>query len=293
MGEMSHLTTFARPARRGPSLAARRLILLALAGALAAGAAGTADPMASYTMGAGSPPIVLIHTIGGDRSDWNLVAPALAKRHRLLIVDLPGHGQSAPPEKTTVAEAAKRLEKVLSQNKVTGALLVGHSYGALVALELAADHPKRAAAVVAIDAATYTMADSVQLTSAKLMLRERYSVFLHAIFERMTSDPARSDSLVAHAARVKQEVLSDYFHDAWKTDLRPRVKGMKTPVHVVLTEMLWPQAESWTGARTRLGYQTAGPAQGHRIMDSAHFIALDRPDTLVQVIEQISNQTPR
>ena len=282
---MSLPTRTAPPARRGLAWAAALLIL--------AGVLGAADPIAFETQGDGAPPIVLIHTIGGDRSDWNLVAPALAKRHRLLIVDLPGHGRSAPPEKSTVEEAAKRVDQVLSRNKVNGALLVGHSYGALVALEVAAEHPKRAAAVVAIDAATYTLADSAQIASAKMMLRERYSVFLHAIFERMTTDRARSDSLVAHASRVKQEVLSEYFHDAWQADLRPRVKGMKTPVHVVLTEMLWPSAESWTSARTRLGYQTAGPAQGHRIAESAHFVALDQPDSLVQVIERISDQTPR
>lgn len=267
--------------------------LLAIAGVAAlAGLATGAERMASETRGSGSPTLVLIHSIGGDRSDWDPVAPALAKRHRLLLVDLPGHGRSGPPDEETVAATARMLEQVLAKRKVTGAILVGHSYGALVALEAAAASPKRAAAVVAIDAATFTQADSGQVAEVEKILRERYSVFLSAIFQRMSTDPTRAESLMTHAMRVKPEVLGAYFRDAWRADLRPRIKSMKTPVHLIATPLLWPPAESWTSARARLGYETAGPAVGHRILDSAHYIALDQPDSLVQVIERIAEQTP-
>jgi len=147
-----------RPAR-SLSLPAARGLFAAAALLLAAGAALAADRIASEIRGAGSPTIVLIHSLGGDRSDWDPVASALAKRHRLLLVDLPGHGGSAAPEKATVKAAAQALEQVLARNKVTGALLVGHAYGALVALEIAASRPKLAAAVVVVDGTTYTQAD--------------------------------------------------------------------------------------------------------------------------------------
>jgi len=249
--------------------------------------------MASEFRGAGSPTIVLIHSIGGDRSDWDPIAPALAKHHRLLLVDLPGHGRSAPPDKATVTAAARALGQVMAKNKVTGALLVGHSYGALVALETAAADPKAASAVVTIDAATYTPADSAQISDMDELLRQRYTAFLRAIFERMSTDPVQSDTLIAHAMRVKPEVLTAYFRDVWHEDLRPRLKTMKTPVHAILTGMLWPPAESWTSARARLGYAGAGPVQGYRIQDSAHYVMLDEPDSLVATIERISEQGSR
>lgn len=281
-----------RPARSLPRPAARGLFV-ALALLVVAGTALAGDRVASEIRGTGSPTIVLIHSIGGDRSDWDPVAPALAKRHRLLLVDLPGHGASAAPDKATVKATARALEEVLARNKVTGALLVGHGYGALVALEIAASRPKFAAAVVAVDGTTYTQADSAQMAEVATMLRERYPVFVRAIYERMSTDPARADSLVAHAMRVKPEILSAYFQDAWRADLRPRLKSMKTPIHVVATGLLWPPAESWTSARRRLGFESAGPAQGHRIEDSAHYITFDQPDSLVRVIERISEQTSR
>lgn len=274
-----------RPAIRG---------ILAIAGLLIlAGVAAAADRMASESRGKGTPTIVLIHSIGGDRSDWDPVAPALAKRHRLLLVDLPGHGRSSPPDTETVASAARALEQVLARNKVTRALLVGHSYGALVALEIAAAQPKFAAAVVAIDAATFTQADSTQVAEVERILQERYPVFVRAIYERMSTDQVQCDSLIAHAMRVKPEVLGSYFRDAWRVDMRPRIKSMTTPVHLIATSQLWPPAESWTSARARLGYMTAGSAMGYRIQGSAHYITIDQPDSLVQVIERIAERTPR
>jgi len=232
------LRSLHRPAARGLFAA---LALLVVAGSALAG-----DRVASEIRGTGSPTIVLIHSIGGDRSDWDPVTPALAKRHRLLLVDLPGHGGSAAPDKATVKAAARAIAEVLARNKVTGALLVGHSYGALVALEIAASKPKVASAVVAVDGTTYTQADSAQMAQVATMLRERYSVFVHAVYERMSTDPARAESLAAHAMRVKPEILSAYFEDAWRADLRPRLKTMKTPIHVVATGLLWPPEESWT-----------------------------------------------
>ncbi|HET7499189.1 MAG TPA: alpha/beta fold hydrolase [Candidatus Eisenbacteria bacterium] len=269
--------------RFGAATAALALVLAASA------LAGKPAPLAVQESGSGSPTIVLVHSIGGDRNDWSAVAPRLAEHHRVLIVELPGHGQSpAPDGAPTVEGASASLAKTLADRKVEHAILVGHSYGALVALKTAADQPKRARAVVAVDAATYTPADSVRIAEADRVLRERYTVFLSAVYQAMTKNPATGDSLLARAMRVEPSVLTEYFHDSWREDLRPAIRSLKTPVHLVATEGLWPSAESWTSARKRLGYETAGPAEGHRVAESAHMVALDQPDSLAAIIEAVA-----
>jgi pimeloyl-ACP methyl ester carboxylesterase len=274
--------------RKPPRRWIRALPALAAIGISAAGATA-ADRLAWETRGSGSPTIVLIHAIGGDRSDWDRVAPRLAAHRRVLLVDLPGHGRSPAPKTPTVAEAARLLERVLADRRVERAMLVGHSFGALVALEAAAAHPARAAAVVAVDVGTYTPADSAQIASVDAILRERYPIFLQAIFRPMSRDPVIADTLIERASRVPREVLSGYFRAAWHSDLRPRIRGMKTPVHLVATDAIWPPAESWTSARRRLGYETAGQAVGHRISNAAHFVAFDQPDSLAAVLERIAD----
>jgi len=276
----------ARPRSRGAALlaaGAAGMLLAALATA-ATSTPGVED------RGAGSPAIVLVHNIGGDRNDWGAVAPLLAARHRVLVVELPGHGQSpAPDGPPTVKKAAHALARALAERRVERAILVGHSYGALVALRTALDEPKRAAAVVAVDAATYTPADSARLANVDQVLRERYPVFLSAVFEAMSRNDAHRDSLVARAHRVDPALLAAYFRDAWHEDLRPALRKLKTPVHVVATETLWPTGESWTSARRRLGFETAGPAVGRRVMDSAHMIPMEQPDSLAAAIEAVAS----
>ena len=49
-----------------------------------------------YLVGGAGPPLVLVHGLAGAASNWVELAPLLARRHRLLIVELPGHGGSEP-----------------------------------------------------------------------------------------------------------------------------------------------------------------------------------------------------
>ena len=272
--------------RRLPAL----LLVAALAGGLLLTAlAGAEEEAASEVRGKGSPPIVLIHSLGGDRGDWDRIVPRLEKKHRVILVDLPGHGASPPlHEPFTVVEVADAVEDVLIRRDVKNGILVGHSYGALVALQLALEHKKRAGAVVVIDAATFMAADSARLSGIEQVLRERYTVFLQAVYGAMSRDPLRGDTLITRASRVKPEVLSAYFREAWREDYRRAIRGLKTPLHLIATDALWPPGESWTSARSRLGYNTAGPAVGYRVHESGHAMMMDQPDSVAALLETIA-----
>lgn len=274
----------------------RRVIGVVLAGTLALGAAGALAAtglLATEEHGSGAPTIVLIHSIGGSRADWSAVAPQLAEHHRVVLVDLPGHGRSpAPSSKPSVAEASAALARTLTKMKIERAVLVGHSYGALVALRTALDRPKSAAAVVVVDASTFMAADSERIAQAEKFLAERYTAYVDAVFTGMSNNKDLGDSLAARAMLVPQPVLSAYFRDSWREDLRPKIRSMKTPVFLVATEATWPVGESWTSARRRLGYETAGPAVGYRVTGSGHMVALDQPDSLAAVIGDVASRRP-
>ena len=101
--------------------------------------------------GEGSP-IVLIHGNAVSGDDWNTsgVAELLLRSHRVIIFDRPGFGYSERPRGHlwTAAQQAELLHKALRQLGVERPVVVGHSWGTIVALALAERHQADVAGLV-------------------------------------------------------------------------------------------------------------------------------------------------
>jgi pimeloyl-ACP methyl ester carboxylesterase len=98
------------------------------------------------------PPVVLLHGNGAMAEDFVLsgVFDRLAQNHRVIAIDRPGFGHSERPRSTvwTAAAQARLIHRALLRMGVARPVLVGHSWGTLVALRMALDHPQDAAALV-------------------------------------------------------------------------------------------------------------------------------------------------
>jgi pimeloyl-ACP methyl ester carboxylesterase len=102
-----------------------------------------------YEIGGDGPPVVLVHGLGGARSNWIAVAPELARRHRVLALDLPGHGGSQPLAAAPNLNAfVDRVALLAEREGMLPAAVVGHSAGGLIALRLAARRPEAVSAIV-------------------------------------------------------------------------------------------------------------------------------------------------
>lgn len=97
-------------------------------------------------------PVVLLHGLAATADTWRLTAEYLYQRHSLLAFDLRGHGLSSQPETgydlTTVAEDIISGMATLGLGQVA---VVGHGWGARVALVLAARHPALVSHLVLVD----------------------------------------------------------------------------------------------------------------------------------------------
>jgi pimeloyl-ACP methyl ester carboxylesterase len=99
-------------------------------------------------------PIVLIHCYTCSMNWWGQFAPMLETGHRVIRVDLLGHGGSdKPSEGYSMENQANAIAEALSELGVTGATVVGHSLGGTVATALAAQSPELATKVVVVDQA--------------------------------------------------------------------------------------------------------------------------------------------
>ena len=103
--------------------------------------------------GGEGPPLVLLHGRGGSATAWFPLLPALARAHRVLAVDLPGFGASSGFRFSGGVDAARAffaepIAAWLAAEGIAGPVLVGHSLGGLVALELALGGVQPAAIVL-------------------------------------------------------------------------------------------------------------------------------------------------
>jgi pimeloyl-ACP methyl ester carboxylesterase len=91
------------------------------------------------------PPLVLVHGNGTMMQDFEIsgILERLAQQYRVIAVDRPGFGHTSRPrsQSWTPAAQADLLHKALVQLEIKRAIVVGHSWGTLVALSLALDHP--------------------------------------------------------------------------------------------------------------------------------------------------------
>ncbi|MGM0575986.1 MAG: alpha/beta fold hydrolase [Myxococcota bacterium] len=94
-------------------------------------------------MGSG-PPLVLLHGILDTHRTWRRVAPHLARRFRVLMPDLPGHGQSGRPDAPyTLAWYAQMVAGWMEAVGADRAFVCGHSFGGGVAQWMLLEHGRR------------------------------------------------------------------------------------------------------------------------------------------------------
>jgi haloacetate dehalogenase len=107
--------------------------------------------------GGNGPPLLLIHGYPQTHVEWHRIAPELAKRYTVVLVDLRGYGDSSKPaEGENHANYSKRA-MALDQVEVMHALgydrfaVAGHDRGARVAWRLAVEHPDRVTRAAVLD----------------------------------------------------------------------------------------------------------------------------------------------
>ena len=102
--------------------------------------------------GAGEPALVFIHGWACDRSHWDAALAALAPRHRVLAIDLAGHGRSGANRKSwTIAAFGADIAAVLDKEGLGKAVLIGHSMGGSAIIEAARLRPAVVLALIGVD----------------------------------------------------------------------------------------------------------------------------------------------
>jgi pimeloyl-ACP methyl ester carboxylesterase len=150
------------------------------------------------------PPVVLLHGFASALETWRGVIPELAKKHRVLALDLKGFGWSSRPEGDYSPQAEAQLVLALmEQRNIHTAAVFAHSWGSSVALAMAIAAPERVTRLVLYDAWVY----EEQLPTTFLWARA--SGVGEALFDLFYAE--RPDDKIARAFYDPKKYVSEKF----------------------------------------------------------------------------------
>ncbi len=216
-------------------------------------------PVHYVDYGGEGPPMVLVHGLGGSHVNWGLVGPSLARRHRVVAIDLAGFGRTPLGARTTKLESnAELIGEFVDAVAGEPAVLVGNSMGGLLSMMVAAQDRglardgrlhERVRALVLVDAvhppAPFTLVDrEVALTFATYMVprvgeyvmrtraaRLSADVLVREMLEISCADPAsvHPDAIASHVALAEERREMSWANEAFLIATRSLLRTLFTP----------------------------------------------------------------
>ncbi len=239
------------------------------------------------------PTIVFLHGGEHDHSVWILQSRYLAHHgYSVLALDLPGHMRSAGPALTTIEMIADRIAVALHECGAERMLLVGHSMGSLIALELATRLRDKVPGVALIATASPMRVSDVLLAATKdapALAMDMINVWSHSgsieAFDRKPSSPGPGFSNVWGNLRLMQRIAQRNGSDVLNADFAAcnayqhgtqAAAALSCPVLFVLGER-----DSMTPARAaRPLIDACSDATVVTLPDAGHSLMAEHPDSV-------------
>lgn len=256
----------------------------------------------------GAPSLLLLHGLASSGNIWDQMLPRLTRRLRVVTYDARGHGVSAKPNRgygfdRVVADA-------LAVVRATGLgrpIVAGHSWGAMVTLELAALHPRSIAGAVLVDGGVHGLRDEMDWPTTKQLLAPPH-------LTGMPLDEFRGlmRTFLADAVEVTPDIEAQVL-----SVMRVRDNGTITPRlarsnHFRILRAIWEQDPNELWRRVRVptlaivARDATDPARRERMrqavgrvseltrdrpatiewMDGIHDLPLQHPEALARRIER-------
>ena len=234
--------------------------------------------------GAGDPPVLLVH---GWCCDATYMAPQLAhfaRAHRVIAPDLSGHGQSDAAATYTIPAFADEVAHLAQRLGLKRPLIVGHSMGGSVALEVAGRHPSLPAALAILDSTIMPPPERRARMQALLPdlagpgYRETMRQTLEGGFFSPWDDPVRRAHIVAAMTSAPQSVVEGAWRGILEWNGPAAMAACAVPVlYVAASDPRTDLAEMRRVCPALITAQVAG---------AGHFVQLEAPDQVNAMLDR-------
>ena len=268
-----------------------------------------------HCQGSGQPLVLLESGLSGWSQDWARVQPALARHSQVCSYDRAGYAWSdEAPQARTGLSAVEDLRTLLRNAGLQGPLVVvGHSWGGLLAQLLAQTHPDEVAGLVLVDALHHDQTASMEPAAharydRQMRLLTGSATWLAPLgLTRLAGMPASVvlDKLpVAEQAAARGLAMQSKNYRALRTEylgIDPALEQARhlppvppVPTIVLSTHALsefppgWERADMrqhWIAGQHALARDTA--AKHVLVADAGHYLHLERPDLVLAAVQEV------
>lgn len=206
------------------------------------GTARSADGVAIHyeTQGSGAPALVFVHGWAIDGRYWDGQVPVFARSHRVVTLDLAGHGRSGRGRKDwTVAAFAQDVRAVVEALNLERVVLIGHSMSGNVVLEAAEAMPGRVVGLVPVDTLLDVdeQAAPAEMAQFAAALRADYAGATRGFARQWLfaekGDPAFAEKVLADVSTLPPSTSIAILEGSWAYDPRPILRQTRLPIVAV------------------------------------------------------------
>lgn len=235
--------------------------------------------------GRGTKAIVFVHGWTCDASFWSRQVPVFDARYRVIVLDLPGHGQSdAPKEPYTIDLFANAVDAVMKDARVDSAVLIGHSMGAPVLRQYVEAHPSGVTGLVLVDGSVYSNEGEAGILNRKERTagfiaslrgpgyRNNASMFIDTMFVEQTKPELREE------IRVKMLSTPAYVGFSAMQNLIETRVWLEKPLSLPVLAITAVKDKSPTNRSERIYASQFSILEYHEWNGVGHFLMMEQPE---------------
>lgn len=166
--------------------------------------------VAWFEVGRGEP-LVLVHGLADDHRAWRRALPDLALRHRVILYDLRGHGQTSlgNPDRS-LRQLGEDLVALLESIRVENVAIAGFSLGGTIAMRVAIDHPERVRRLVLVATSSRVGRAAAEWYRQRVEMVDRHDPQLRQTLDHDTADVyAQSPAELDDGLMIRRQSTAD------------------------------------------------------------------------------------
>ena len=243
-----------------------------------------------YETAGDGPPLLFLHGLGSSTRDWEFQMAEFAQSHRVIAMDVRGHGHSAkPPGPYTVKLFSQDVVALLRALNAVPAHIVGLSMGGMIAFQMAVDSPEAVRSLVIVNSGPAMI---LRTFSQRLLIRSRFAIirlFGMRTLGRMVAGPLFPKP---EQAQLRQRFMAQIGGNdprAYRASLRAligwsvadRIGQIRCPVLVVASD------QDYTPVEWKRLYASRIPGAVVAVLkDSRHAAPMDQAGQFNRIVRQ-------